>query len=287
MLFRRSGTLPSDAHRGINAWLIYLAMPAVSFKYLPYVVWGPEQLVPALAPVLVFFAGLFYVKLYASRQSFDQATIGGLMLITALGNTGFIGFPLVNAYFGPQAMSAAVICDQVTVMLFSTVGAAIAVKSSGTKELLLSDILRRVTRFPPLIGCVLALTVPKFIDITPVAPLFDAIAATTAPLAIFSIGLQLQLKGWCEQRGIVCTILAYKLFLAPTAVLVTLLALRIKGTSAEVSVFQMSMPALLSSAVLANQFNLNPGLVNRIVGIGIAVGLCSTGIWYLSTKLLG
>jgi predicted permease len=175
----------------------------------------------------------------------------------------------------------------VTVMLFSTVGAAIAVKSSGTKELLLSDILRRVTRFPPLIGCVLALTVPKFIDITPVAPLFDAIAATTAPLAIFSIGLQLQLKGWCEQRGIVCTILAYKLFLAPTAVLVTLLALRIKGTSAEVSVFQMSMPALLSSAVLANQFNLNPGLVNRIVGIGIAVGLCSTGIWYLSTKLLG
>jgi hypothetical protein len=48
----------------------------------------------------------------------------------------------------------------------------------------------------------------------------------------------------------------------------------------------MSMPALLSSAVVANQYNLNPILVNRIVGIGIAVGLFSTGIWYLATKLL-
>lgn len=286
ILFRRSGTLPTDAHKGINAWLIYLAMPAVSFKYLPYVVWGPEQLVPALAPVLVFFAGLTYVKIYASRQSFEPATIGGLMLITALGNTGFIGFPLVNAYFGPQAMSAAVICDQVTVMLFSTVGAAIAVKSSGTKELELSDILRKVSRFPPLIGCVLALTVPRVIDITHVSPLFDAIAATTAPLAIFSIGLQLQFNGWNEQRGVVFSVLAYKLFLAPAAVLATLLALRIKGISADVSVFQMSMPALLSSAVVANQYNLNPILVNRIVGIGIVVGLFSTGIWYFATRLL-
>lgn len=164
-------TLPTDAHKGINAWLIYLAMPAVSFKYLPYVVWGPEQLVPAFAPFLVFFAGLAYVKMYSSRQSFDPATIGGLILITALGNTGFIGFPLVNAYFGPQAMSAAVICASGDGDVVFDRGAAIAVKSSGTKELELSDILRKVSRFPPLIGCVLALTVPRVIDITLISPL--------------------------------------------------------------------------------------------------------------------
>ena len=53
MLLRRFGTLPADAHKGVNAWLIYLAMPAISFKHLPYVVWSPELLVPILVPLLV------------------------------------------------------------------------------------------------------------------------------------------------------------------------------------------------------------------------------------------
>ncbi|MDP9955909.1 hypothetical protein J2X97_001546 [Epilithonimonas hungarica] len=37
MIFKSTKTIHPDAHKGINTWIIYLALPAVSFKYLPKV----------------------------------------------------------------------------------------------------------------------------------------------------------------------------------------------------------------------------------------------------------
>lgn len=286
LLLRRSGKLPQDPHKAVNAWLIHLALPAVSFKYLPHIVWSSELLVPLLAPVLVFIVGFIFVKLYCLRKALDQPTTGGLLLMACLGNTGFIGFPLVAAYFGDQQISTAVMCDQSTVLLFSTIGAVIAVRASGTKDVVFSDIVKRLVRFPPLIGCALALTVPHLIDISSLDGFFATIASTTAPLALFSVGMQLKFEGWTQDGSVVASVLFYKLILAPALALGAVLLLHLKGPATEVSVFQMGMPSLLSAAVLANECNLNPTLVNRIVGIGIVAGLATTGLWFLVIKAL-
>lgn len=283
-LLKNSGKLPPDPHKGINAWLMYLALPSVSFKYMPHIEWSADLLVPFLAPVLVFIFGFILVKLYTRGKAIDQPTTGGLMLMACLGNTGFIGFPLVAAYFGEHQISHAVICDQSTVLLFSTVGAVIAVKASGTKQVAFGDILKRVTRFPPLIGCVLALTVPRFINLAPLEPLFTAFAATTAPLALFSVGMQLNFDSGTQNRAVVSFVLLYKLILAPALTLAAVFLCHGRGSALEISVFQMGMPSLLSAAVIANECNLNPPLVNRIVGIGIVVGLATTGLWFLIIK---
>ena len=283
-LLKNSGKLPPDPHKGINAWLMYLALPSVSFKYMPHIEWSADLLVPFLAPVLVFIFGFILVKLYTRGKAIDQPTTGGLMLMACLGNTGFIGFPLVAAYFGEHQISHAVICDQSTVLLFSTVGAVIAVKASGTKQVAFGDILKRVTRFPPLIGCVLALTVPRFINLAPLEPLFTAFAATTAPLALFPVGMQLNFDGGTQNRAVVSFVLLYKLILAPALTLAAVFLCHGRGSALEISVFQMGMPSLLSAAVIANECNLNPPLVNRIVGIGIVVGLATTGLWFLIIK---
>jgi len=286
VLLRRSVKLPQDPHKSVNAWLIYLALPAVSFKYLPHIIWSAELLLPLLAPVLVFIAGFILVKLYCVRKDLDQPTTGGLLLMACLGNTGFVGFPLVTAYFGEQQLSTAVICDQSTVLLFSTIGAVIAVNASGAQRVVFSVIAKKLLSFPPLIGCALALTVPHFVDLSSLNGLFHAIAATTAPLALFSVGLQLKFEGWTQDGAVVSFVLLYKLVLAPALVLGAVLLLHLRGPAVEVTLFQMGMPSLLSAAVVANECNLNPPLVNRIVGIGIVAGLATTGLWFFVIKAL-
>jgi len=286
VLLKRSGKLPQDPHKAVNAWLIHLALPAVSFKYLPHIVWSSELLVPLLAPVLVFIAGFIFVKLFCLRKNIDQPTTGGLLLMACLGNTGFVGFPLVTAYFGVQQISTAVICDQSTVLLFSTIGAVIAVNASGTQKVVFSGILKRLLSFPPLIGCALALTVPHFVNLSSLDGFFAAIAATTAPLALFSVGMQLKFEGWTQDASVVSSVLLYKLVLAPLLTLGAILLLHLRGPAVEVSLFQMGMPSLLSAAVIANECKLNPPLVNRIVGIGIVAGLATTGLWFFVIKAL-
>jgi predicted permease len=193
MLLRNAKVLPVDAHKGINAWLVYLALPAVSFKYLPHIVWSGNLLLPALSPVIVWAGSWLWVKAYGKITGLPKETAGGLRLATGLSNTSFVGFPLIMAYFGEKELSIAIICDQVTFTLLSTAGVIVAINASGRHSLTITMVLKKLLKFPPFLGCVLALTVPHLLDLSFFDPLFDKLATTVAPLALFSIGLQLKL----------------------------------------------------------------------------------------------
>lgn len=280
MLFRKSKTLPSDTHKGINAWIIYLALPAVSFKYLPHIQWSNELIFPAIAPIVVWFVGWGLMRLYAAKANIDKPTEGGLKLASSLSNTSFLGFPLVMAYFSTEDIGIAVICDQVTFLLLATAGVIVAINSSNKQKLTPGIIINKITRFPPFIGCVAALTIPRYIDISPLTPLFDTLAGTVAPLALFSIGLQLQFEGWQSEIKNISVVLLYKLILAPAIVLLIAIGFGLSGKITQITIFEMAMPSFLSAGVVANDYNLSPKLTNLIIGFGIIISFGTTAIWF-------
>lgn len=287
MFFRRTGKLPKDAHKGINAWIINIALPAVSFKYLPYIEWKKELLLPALAPVLVWLCGWLYITLYARTQKgMSKATQGGLKLVAGLSNTSFVGFPLITAYFSEQELGIAIISDQVTFMLLSTIGIIVAIRSSQNAVLTPKLVIRKVFSFPPLICCLLALTLPHYVNIEPLHPLFEKLAATVGPLALFSIGLQLKFAGWQSEIKHIAATLLYKLILAPSIIIALVLLLQLKGLIPQISIFEMAMPTLLTSGIIADQYNLNPKLSNLVVGVGILLSFVTTAAWYFVLQYL-
>jgi len=286
VLFRRSKLLPVDADRGINAWIIYLALPAVFFKYLPHIQWSKELLFPVMAPIITWLGAWLWIQFNSKRLSLDKQSLGGLKLITGLSNTSFLGFPLVMAYYGEPEIGTAVICDQINFILFSTIGIVIAIKSSGNHILTAGVVIKKVALFPPLIGCVAALTIPNLIDISALSPLFDKLAATVAPLALFSIGLQLQFEGWQSELKTISTALFYKLIIAPSLIILIAIIFKLKGKIIQVSIFEMAMPSLLSAALVANEYKLNPKLINLVVGVGIILSFCTTAVWFYVLKYL-
>lgn len=281
ILFRKSKTLPKDAHKGINAWIIYIALPAVSFKYLPHITWTKDLLFPALAPICVWILGWLFISVYSKFQNTSKATSGGLKLVSALSNTSFIGFPLIVAYFSEKELAIAIICDQITFALLSTIGIVVAIRSSQNQKLSGNLVLKKVFTFPPLIGCVLALILPRYLDLSALDSLFDKLAGTVGPLALFSIGLQLKFGGWFSEIKHISFALLYKLILAPAAVLIIALSFGMNGMTAKITIFEMAMPTLLTAGVVADQYNLNPKVSNLVVGIGILLSFITTGIWWL------
>ncbi|RBQ02648.1 AEC family transporter [Pedobacter miscanthi] len=281
ILFRKSKSLPKDAHKGINAWIIYIALPAVSFKYLPHITWTKDLLFPALAPVCIWLVGWLFITIYSRLRNLSKATSGGLKLTSSLSNTSFVGFPLIVAYFSEKELGIAIICDQVTFTLLSTIGVIVAIRSSQNQKLSAKLVLKKVLTFPPLIGCVLALTIPRFINVSVLDPLFDKLAGTVGPLALFSIGLQLKFGGWFSELRHISTALLYKLILAPLVVMLIAIVLGMSGTITKITIFEMTMPTLLTAGVVADQYNLNPKLSNLVVGIGILLSFITTGLWWL------
>lgn len=281
MLFQRYNLLPKDSYKGINIWVLYIALPAVSFKYIPKIAWSAEMLFPILSSVIILLGAWCYMELYARKRNYSQRSRSTLELAGGYSNTSFVGFPLVAAYFGAEFLSIAIICDQSMFILLSTAGIVCSVKGNRAdkKGLNARIILRRLISFPPLIGCVLALVLSQVIDLSPADTFFDQLVATVAPLALFSIGLQLKFKGWRKQLSQISMTMIYKLILAPALVLVAALVLGISADIARISIFEAAMPTLVTSSIIAEQYNLNTKLVNLTIGLSIIVGLVTTAIW--------
>ncbi|HRP57436.1 AEC family transporter [Agriterribacter sp.] len=284
LLVRRFTAVPADAYKGVNALIINLALPAVAFKYLPHIQWTKSLILPAAMPVIVWLCGWVYVKAYAAKAKLDKRTENGLKLVTGLGNTSFLGFPLVIAWFGHDALGIAVICDQVTFTLLATAGIVVAMNASEKHSLSAGTVLKKMFSFPPFVGCVAALVLPLFINLSPLDPLFDMLAATVAPLALFSIGLQLKFDGWRRELKHLSASFLYKLVLAPLIILGIVHFLNMKGTIPEISIFESAMPSHLTATIVASEYNLNPKLTSLVAGIGIVISFVTTAVWYFIIK---
>lgn len=281
MIFKSTKTIHPDAHKGINAWVLYLALPAVSFKYLPKVQWSLEMLFPILSTVLIAVGSSILVLFYSRIKNYSRRSRSTMELASGYSNTSFIGFPLIAAFYGEQYLSIAIICDQTMFLMLSTMGIITALKG-GSKSGKISSIfiMKRLFTFPPFLGCISALILSQFFNLDFAEPLFDKLAATVAPLALFSVGLQLKFNGWRKLIPQISTSMLYKLILAPLCVLVLALVFDIKEDIAKISIFEAAMPTVITSSIIAEQFRLNTKLINLIIGISILVGFVTTGIWF-------
>ncbi|MCJ8154629.1 AEC family transporter [Chryseobacterium sp. SSA4.19] len=286
MVFKATKSIHPDAHKGINTWILYLALPAVSFKYLPKVKWITEMLFPIAGTLLITVACFFLMMLYSKSKGYSRRSRSTLELVGGYSNTSFIGFPLISAFYGESLLSIAIICDQTMFFALSTLGIIAAVRGGRSGKVSAAFILKRLITFPPLIGCISALLLSQFIDLASAEPFFDKLAATVSPLALFSVGLQLKFNGWKKLIPQISVSMLYKLILAPAIVLGLALLLGIKGNIAKITVFEAAMPTVVTSSIIAEQFRLNTKLTNLTIGFSIVIGFLTSVLWYRILEVL-
>ncbi|MBI5472259.1 MAG: AEC family transporter [Ignavibacteriae bacterium] len=278
--------LPVDAHKGINMWILYVALPSVALLYLPAITWSTALILPLVMPVIVWVGAWAVLRLLSNRVGLDAPTRAALLLTAGLGNTSFVGFPLTQAYFGDDGLRIAVICDQLTFIALSTLGVMTAVDAAHRGSASRIKILKNIITFPPFVAFVVSVIAPRFVDITFLNPLLEKLALTLVPLALFSVGMQIQFSDWKGELRHLTIGLAYKLLIGPTLVLLVALLFGMRGIAAQASVFEAAMPPMVSSAILATEYGLNPKLASLMVSVGIVVSIATTAAWWLIIVLM-
>ena len=64
------------------------------------------------------------------------------------------------------------------------------------------------------------------------------------------------------------------------------LIIHLKGIIPQIGVFEASVAPMITAAVIADQYQLNPKLANLMVGTGIMLSFLTTGLWYLVLQYL-
>ena len=282
-LLQRVKAFPADASKGLNGFIIYLALPAITLVYVPQLEWSWQLLLPALMSWIVFglaWAGFHFL---GKILRWDRATTGCVVLCCGLGNTSFVGFPLIEHFYGKEGLATAVLCDQPGAFLvLATLGMWVIGIYAG-KETSLRSIGRRIAAFPPFIAFLVAvvlslsnLDIPSFLLFS-----LERIGATLAPLALVSVGLQLRRPPASFPAVPFSLGLVYKLGIAPAVIaLLYMSLLGQRGTAIEITVLEAAMAPMITPAILAAENNLNPPLAALFVGIGIPLSLLTVWVWF-------
>ncbi len=262
----------------LNWWVLNIALPALVLELIPKLELGWHLWFLPVSQWLVFLGSWCFFAMLGKLLHWTPQRVGGLTLVAGLGNTMFVAYPVIEAALGRDALPYAVVADQAGAFIAFTIGGAVVVAVSsgnaGQSGNLLHSIVQRLIRFPALYAIAIGLVVgalggwPTLID-----NLLLRLGSTLTPLALFSAGLQFRLYLGRGLRTAVATGLAWKLVLAPILIAGIGWITGTSGMALTVGILQAAMPPMISAAILASQHDLEPGLVNTVLALGILVSI--------------
>lgn len=281
ILLRRAKLMPDNASTTLNSFIIHISVPALALLYIHELkLSGDIILVVAMAWLFfVMAAGFFWL---AGRYlNFSRGTVGALMLTGGMGNTAFFGLPMIEAYYGHQGIATGILIDQTgSFLVLSTLAIIVAgIYSSGRPSA--TSILRNILRFPPFIAMVIALlllpmTYPEWLNVV-----LKRLGDTLAPMALLSVGLQLQLGHLAGNGRKLALGLVFKLLLAPLVIyLLYVQVLGAHGPAIQVTLFEAAMPPMITAAILAKEKDLDPNLATLMVAVGLPISFLTLSVWW-------
>ncbi len=293
-LAAQRGVLPESAIPGLNAFVLFFALPCMLFRFganTPLV----QLLNPALLGVYLLCAALLVfstiMATLGERVHLKDAAFGAL--VAAFPNTGFMGVPLLVALLGPAA-AGPMICT-ILVDLFLTTSACIAIAqahdASGQGARAAARLALRGTLGNPLPWAIALGAVFSGLGWQlggPVEVVVRMLGDAASPVALFTIGAVLWRAGrHAHSRtplALYLPVALMKLLLHPLLVFLLAGAARQLGaplSSFEITVITLTaaLPSASNVAMLAERYGADNGRVARII-------LASTALAFVSFTLL-
>ena len=278
---RRYGRVPDNAHTAINGFIINVSLPALTLLQIHSITLQPTLAYAVAMPWLLFTIAVLFFWGASKLLQFTPATTGGLILVAGLGNTSFVGLPMIETFYGTTGMPIGILIDQLgTYLVLSTLGIAVAaVFSAGPASS--SGILRRICTFPPFIALFASLILMPIDYPDWLIAVLRRLGDTLAPLALVSVGLQLRLNQLSGIKVPLTMGIAFKLLVGPALVMLVYVGLlRAAGNVVQITLFESAMGPMIGASIVAIQHGLNPPLITLLVGLGITPSFLSLPIWW-------
>lgn len=277
----RLNIFPKETPTILNQFVIYISLPAMILLQIPKLSFSMDTLIPIFIAWIVMSISAILVLLLAKIFSFSKEITGSLMLVAILGNTSFMGIPIVNAYMGQSAMPYVLVYDQLgTFIALAIYGTFIASYYSSKSQITFKIITLKVLTFPPFISLVLALFLIG-VEFNPIiSKVLASFANTIVPIALVAVGLQLQFKLPKEDIKPFSVALIIKLIIAPIIAIIICKIFSWNNEASIVSIMEAGMAPMITAGAIASMAGLAPRLSSAIVGYGILISFITTAILF-------
>lgn len=267
----------------LNTVVIYVMLPAYIFN----AIYGYREKIHTsiVYAILIGFAMIAIVSLLSyligRLFKFDNSILAGLILAAAFGNTGFLGFPVVESALRDKgALFNAVLYDEFAMALpLYTIGIIIATGFMGEK--FDPGRIKRLMYLPQLWAIPVALLVRPLALPGPLLVALKYLANGTVPLVMISIGLSLSaksIKNYALPVIVACTM---KLAVLPLFTYFALQRASISGIALQTITLESGMPTAMMAAVLISKFGRSGQFVASTIFISTMLSLITIPVTLL------
>lgn len=279
----RSRVLPLEAIPGLNAFVLYFALPCMLYRFgagtpIAQLLDGSVALVWGACALVTVGAVVAFSR--NERIGWNDASFGAL--VAAFPNTGFMGVPLLTAILGAQAVGPVIISMTFDMVITTSLCIALsrldAAGSHGAAQAMrkaLAGVLRNPMPWAILLGGLASAAgyrLPGPAERT-IAMLGDA----ASPVALFTIGAVLARSAMLAREargraplGDVLPVVLVKLVVHPLLVLAAALVVRAMGMPLSLPtcgalVLMAALPSASNVSMLAERFGADNGRIARII----------------------
>ncbi|MFQ5574426.1 MAG: AEC family transporter [Terriglobia bacterium] len=289
VLSRRFGLL-TDRHRPfLDRAIIYVFLPALIFAVVHGSVFSADLLkIPLVGWVAMVLSTLAAWLL--TRVVWTGEQKGSFILTSAVGNTGYFGYPLALALFGQAGFVGALFYDLLaSVPFIFTVGILIAGVYSNKKKS--TNAVREVLTFPPFLALVGAYgsNWAASAGVFELPRLFlrglSGLGELAIPLIIISIGVSLRATAVRRFAYPILLVCSVKLVFSPLVACLIGFSL-LDRAAVGVVVLEASMPTFMLSMVIGSRYDLDSSFIGSAILVTTVLSLVTVPVWLLLVGFL-
>lgn len=280
--------IPENAAEALTTFVLFVSLPALILLRVPSLEISVDLLVPVVMPWAMIAVSAAMVVALSAVFHWTESVKGLLLLLVPLGNTSFLGIPMVEAFFGQEQISYALLYDQLGTFLgLATYGAVVTALyggNSGTsgRQSMYNAILLKIAAFPPFIALLLAFMFRSFEPPPVVTSSLEMLSSTLVPLVMVAVGFKIRFRVAPVHRAPLAVGLALKLVIAPLLALIACRLLGLNNETANVAVFEAGMPSMIAAWAVAMKAGLEPELGAALVSVGIILSFVTlSGLFLL------
>lgn len=263
-----------DNSKQLIEFIIYFSLPSIVFSKI-----YPLTLDERILNLILMFIGFILFNLtlayfIGKLMKLERVILATFMIMATFGNTSFIGFSYIDAFYGQDYIVYGLIYDLFgSFLLLVSIGMFIITWGSGRKNDVKS-IFKSVVLFPPSIMFLITVLaknfeVPNFLILTT-----ETLGATLVPIAMIAIGMKLELKHIFARFHVVSMAMILKMLIVPIIVLLGFqLFYGIEETWVKVAIIEVAMPPMTMATVLAIKGGLDEKVAINSLVLGVLLSL--------------
>ncbi|WP_373355747.1 AEC family transporter [Pseudoroseicyclus sp. CXY001] len=274
----KTGFFPAEATAWLTKFVFYFALSAMILRFTVTLGFGEIFSWPfVLAYLSATLAGYLLVTAVALARGRGMAEAAVEAQTGVIGNTGFLGLPMLALLIGEAAVGPALLVLSIDLVVFSSLFAVLMALSQGGRLglALLWRILRGLVSNPMIVSLAagLAVSASGLPVPDPVMAFLTLLGAAATPGALFAIGASLASKS-AERLAVAGWLSAVKLVVHPGLVaLAALILFPVEPFGATVMIAAAALPVAGNTFMLAQFYGVAPQRVSAAILLSTAAAI--------------